>query len=151
VKGHTYNFNLYVLLSTKFSHKAKERTRARTFCIKNADFRILCWVSRRHERIIAFRKAPVANSRIDANATFRARVGLWLGWCEMFADLTIKGRSHSTGVGAGGPSSHIITLTHEEGLTPRRFHEVRPKAARKKAISRAWLGNSGFRIKEGMW
>lgn len=50
-------------------------------------------------------------------------------------DQTAKGRSHSAG--AGGPSSHIVTLTWEEGLTPRRLHEVRPKAARKKVISRA--------------
>ena len=52
-------------------------------------------------------------------------------------DQIAKGRSHSAGEGAGGPSSQTATLTWEEGLTPRRLHEVRPKAARKKVISRA--------------
>ena len=54
-------------------------------------------------------------------------------------DQTAKGRSHSAGggAGAGRPSSHTATLTWEEDLTPRRLHEARPKADRKKVISRA--------------
>jgi hypothetical protein len=52
-------------------------------------------------------------------------------------DQTAKGRSHSAGTGVGGSASLTATWTWEEGLTPRRLHEVRPKAARKKVISRA--------------
>jgi hypothetical protein len=52
-------------------------------------------------------------------------------------DQTAKGRSHSAGASAGGFSSLTTSLTWAEGLTPRRLQEVRPKAARKKVISRA--------------
>jgi len=153
VRGLRYNFTLSFLLSTKF-HTIQLNAHERGLFIKKVIFIRLCSVSRRHERIISHseRHRSWTVYRCQCHFQISSELVIGLVWNVRGPDdQTAKRRSHSARAGAGGPSSHTATLTWEEGLTPRRLHEVRPKADRKKVISRAWLGNGGIRIKEGIW